>query len=117
MLEALAVPDDVRGYISAIEVNRSPKETSLKTEKRLDTGTFDAAPRSPGDDKDKQGGSEDDVDLERCKEVLTPACIRKIYRMDDPPAKPHPRTLFGVPGFGGVSYQIEPFLSHLTYRV
>lgn len=117
MLEALAVPDHVRGYISAIEVNRSPKGISLETEKRSDTGTFDAAPRSPGNDTGKQGGSEDDVDLERCKEVLIPACIRTTYRIDDLPAKSHPRTLFGVPGFGGVSDKSETFLSHLTHRV
>ena len=43
------------------------------------------------------------VDLQQCKIRNTPACLRKLYHMDETYAKSHNKSLLGVVGFNDVS--------------
>lgn len=43
--------------------------------------------------------SELEVDLKKCKDEVTPPCIRKLYNMPKKKTKPAKRSLFGVAGF------------------
>lgn len=58
----------------------------------------------------------DDVDLEECKERLVPACIRKLYHMNQTTAEPHEKTLYSVPGFRGVSSLLINLLAEWLRR-
>ncbi|KAK5992235.1 Tripeptidyl-peptidase SED2 [Cladobotryum mycophilum] len=49
----------------------------------------------------------DDVDLEECKDELTPACLRKIYRVGNNYPEHHGKTSFAIPGFGGQAAQYD----------
>ena len=97
---SLALPESLRGYISTVKVKRSSRGID-QTTKRWSSNDIARSPRTV---KQKRGHSKKDVDLEKCKEELTPACIRKIYNMDEPPARPHSNAIFGVPGFNGVCH-------------
>lgn len=67
------------------------------------TQEFEVAHTDDNIRNDKQKARED-VDLERCKSDLTPACVRAIYRMNDPSTTPAAKTRFVVVGFDQVSH-------------
>lgn len=93
-------PDSLYEYISSVQVKRATRGTDQRTERRSNNAIPRFAPRL----EQKRGNSKEDVDLEKCKKVLTPACIRRIYNMDQPTARPHSSAIFGVPGFNEVGH-------------
>lgn len=44
----------------------------------------------------------DKVDLEKCKSIITPTCLRKLYHMGNTYAKGRSQSIFGIAGFIGV---------------
>ena len=95
-----SLPDSLHEYISTVQVKRATRGTDQRTKRRFNNAIPHLAPRL----QKKHGNSKEVVDLEKCKTVLTPACIRKIYNMDEPPARPHSNAIFGVPGFDEVGH-------------
>lgn len=96
---AYSVPADVRPHITSIQpttffehatfAQKYPTTRRSVLVNSKGNGTHTATPRKMDD----------------CKNNNTPSCLRNLYRMDDNSyTKPHPKSLLGVVGFGGVSY-------------
>lgn len=99
------VPEHIRRHVSHIQrLNSEHTSSSHKQAQRSASGnterhgTRDSALITRTDD-----GFDPDPDLEKCIDTLIPECVFKLYNVDAPPAKPHPKTLYGIAGFRGVS--------------
>ncbi|CAM1500639.1 Fc.00g098010.m01.CDS01 [Cosmosporella sp. VM-42] len=104
-----SVPAEVRDHIVTIQpttffntikkrknMKRSPA-AELVEEKRTGSG----------------GGGYGGVNLDQCKTVLTPACLRKIYKMPNDYEKANKKSLYGIVGFNEQAAQyvaLEEFL-------
>lgn len=92
----LNLPDDVRRYVSGIHRMSVPGSAIAKKNPRAIVN------REVSKVKRDEG----------CIENFTPACIHEEYRMPDPPAIPHSKTLFGVAGFLNVCCKNSYSLVH-----
>lgn len=94
-----SVPQHARRYISMIRpihAVSSSRKRNAKPEPRAAGGSVS----SHGTSRDVHGTG---VNLTECITTVTPACIHELYHISDLPAIPHPKSLFGVPGFNNVS--------------
>ncbi|KAF4120000.1 putative serine esterase (DUF676) [Geosmithia morbida] len=105
-LSEASMPEHVRRYISVVRPMGTPPDgqrkaksfsSSLAARRKVDAPMFAERAFSV------------EVNLTACVETLTPACIRAIYYMDEPPAETHPKGLFGVPGFLEQTVQFDDF--------
>ena len=96
---AQSVPASLRDHITTIHPTLVPEGSDLAkrvhTKRRVQTTEL-ALDEGVATEEDGQ------VDLQQCKTKITPACLRKLYHMDDTCAKPHKKSLLGVAGFNGV---------------
>lgn len=94
-------------YILALQPSENPSEDDA-LKKELATlvprdNEADAAADASGDaSADASAKTHDHVDLEKCKEETTPACLKKIYKMDNVNLKPNKKIIVGVAGFNEV---------------
>ncbi|KAM0432304.1 hypothetical protein ACHAPT_004844 [Fusarium lateritium] len=99
-----SVPIEVRDHITTIQPTTffpSDKKARAKDhsgvlEKRGEVNEE----RAYGNNNDGNHGGNGPTDLQQCKAQLTPACIRKIYKMSlhDYP-KAHRKSMYGIVGF------------------
>ncbi|KAF7552558.1 hypothetical protein G7046_g7379 [Stylonectria norvegica] len=101
-----SVPAEVRDHITTIQPTTffgSAKKTQDVRRSVLDEKK--AAKRG--------GGSGSYVDLNQCKTVVTPACLRKLYELPSEYPKSYSKTPFGILGVAGQTAQydeLEEFL-------
>ncbi|KAF5006348.1 hypothetical protein FDECE_7276 [Fusarium decemcellulare] len=106
-----SVPVEIRDHITTIQ------PTTFFPSRKRTRNTQDRAPESKQAIKrgpvytqgnDGNHGGPGPIDLNKCKERLTPACIRKIYKMPlhDYP-KAHRKSLYGIIGFIDQNAQYE----------
>lgn len=102
-----SVPAEVRDHITTIQPTtffgspdtNAPRDLAPSDFLRLAQRTDPEAKRNCASKASDKAG----VDLNKCKTVLTPACIRKLYGMSESHVDAHPKSLYGIVGFNGVS--------------
>jgi tripeptidyl-peptidase-1 len=117
-----SVPIEVRDHITTIQPTTFfPSEKKARAvedltslEKREEVNEV----RAYGNNNDGNHGGNGPIDLQQCKAQLTPACLRKIYKM---PLRSYPRahrkSEYGIIGFLEVSYLVHLGRVSLTYFV
>lgn len=86
---AYSVPSDIRQYITSIQPTTFFEPS----------GSSNAQSRG-GNESDAQFQSSNESE---CDKSNTPACLRRLYKMNNDYSKPHRRSLLGVAGFNKVS--------------
>ncbi|KAF5001862.1 hypothetical protein FGRMN_709 [Fusarium graminum] len=98
-----SVPLGIRHHITSIQPTtffptlrktRSGQELESKVMKR--GGAYDKEPNSP---KDGNNGGPGPINLQKCKNELTPACIKEIYKMPKSYPKAAKGSLYTIIGF------------------
>ncbi|KFA74782.1 hypothetical protein S40288_06627 [Stachybotrys chartarum IBT 40288] len=100
------VPIDVRQHIASIYSTLDFGTTTVQGSTLYPKFPFSKSARSL--DSSNRSVCQDDpesVDLQDCNNTMTPACLRNLYNMDDPPVAAHKNSLFGVAGFLGQTAQ------------
>ncbi|KAF4977797.1 hypothetical protein FZEAL_5763 [Fusarium zealandicum] len=107
-----SVPHEIRDHITTIQ------PTTFFNTRRLPRKTKREALVKRGKGQDHYGSGGGSVDLNQCRDEVTPACLRKLYKM---PAKDYPKahkkSLYGIVGFNGqyAQYdQLEEFLDRFA---
>lgn len=94
-----SVPGEVRDHITSIQPTTFFH--SLNKSRKIKRSAPYLAKKGPS--KERSAGYGDPVDLEQCKVELTPACLRKLYKM---PANTYPtahrKALYAIAGFNEV---------------
>ncbi|KAL6415427.1 tripeptidyl-peptidase I [Ilyonectria robusta] len=105
-----SVPGEVRDHITSIQPTTFFH--SLKKSRKIKRSAPYLSKKGPS--KERSASYGDPADLEQCKVELTPACLRKLYKM---PANTYPtahrRALYAIAGFNeqAAQYdQLEEFL-------
>ncbi|KPM34583.1 putative tripeptidyl-peptidase SED2 [Neonectria ditissima] len=109
-----SVPGEIRDHITTIQPTtffhsvKKSRSAKRSSQDLINTGLKEERSYEVG------GGYSAPVDANKCQDEVTPACIRKLYKM---PAKgyskAHPKALYGIAGFGGQTAQydeLEEFL-------
>jgi hypothetical protein len=94
------VPAEVREHIGVVQ--RTPRSSTRHARRESDTPPAKSAAKFRNSDSTC---AKEAPDLETCMVELTPACLRKLYAIDDNiRAEPsHPKSLLSIVGFNNVS--------------
>ncbi|KAM0347751.1 hypothetical protein ACHAPU_004766 [Fusarium lateritium] len=106
-----SVPLEIRHHIASIQPTtffpalqkaRNAQEPASKVMKR--DSAYDRKPTSP---KDGNNGGTGPINLQKCKDELTPACIKEIYKMPKDYPKAARGSLFTIVSFKNMTSQID----------
>ncbi|KAK3186835.1 hypothetical protein K4F52_004279 [Lecanicillium sp. MT-2017a] len=101
-------------YILALQPSENPSEDdALKKELATLVPRDNEADAAADASADAGAITHDHVDLEKCKEETTPACLKKIYKMDNVNLKPNKKIIVGVAGFNEQTAQFDQLESFL----
>ena len=96
-----SVPEEVRHHI--VSIQPTTFFHAFKKHRNMERSIFNDNPEN----KRGEGGSYGNVNLNQCKTQLTPACIRKIYKIPSDYPKADKKSLYGIVGFNGVSGSVR----------
>ncbi|KIL96585.1 hypothetical protein FAVG1_01329 [Fusarium avenaceum] len=106
-----SVPLEIRHHIASIQPttffptllkSRGIQEPASRMVKR--GGEYDKKPKSP---KDGNNGGPGPINLKKCKDELTPACIKEIYKMPKDYPKAAKGSLYTIVSFKNMTSQLD----------
>jgi tripeptidyl-peptidase-1 len=93
---AYSVPDDVRPHITSIQPTTFFQSTSFY---KVEQNVASLGKRANGNAADASTST----NRRQCLGNNTPACLRRLYRMNNRYQEPHPKSLLGIVGFNYAS--------------
>lgn len=94
-----SLPQRIQGHVTTVQYAPVQRRAACSEPK----SNVSSLPLDTEQDQSDQYLTKARTDRERCKTEITPACLKKLYHVENYQARREKRNLLGVAGFDGVS--------------